>query len=280
MNASEVVESIDVLLPVYALADRPLLARAVASVFAQQCPAQILWVLINGGSAADRQDLVAAVNTLVPPSADTVMQVVVLDQQGITAALNRGLALSQAQWLARLDADDRMLPQRFQNTLLYLQACRQAGRPVPDVIGSAMAVLDAHGHEPTGQVLRRPGSDRAIRRYLCIGNPFLHPSVMMRRSVLAAAGGYRPSPGTEDLDLWLRLARFQGVIFANLNEALTLYTLRPGSLSHQRDSFLRSALCRWRHCNSPQRVLIYAPKVLSDLLRYGLEWLVSHLVSH
>ncbi|MEB3234633.1 MAG: glycosyltransferase [Cyanobacteriota bacterium] len=267
---SAAVPSIDVLLPVYAQADRLLLGRAVASVYAQELPAQNLWLLINGGTEHERRQLARHVSSLAVVGHPTQLQVVEVQPAGITPALNRGLALSSADWLARLDADDRMAPGRLSRMAAHLQHCQQTGCPVPDVLGSALAVLDQSGQHPTGEVLRRPCSDRAIRRYLCIGNPLLHPSVMLRRSLLLRVGGYRSSPGTEDLDLWLRLARLRGVVLANLSEPLTLYAMRPGSLSHQRDSFLRSALCRLRHCDTPQRVLLFAPKVVSDLLRYLL----------
>ena len=261
-------DSIDVLLPVYALADWPLLQRSIASVFAQEDPAQTLWVLINGADALARQQLADRLEALAPAGHPTRLQPVLLEQAGITPALNRGLELSQATWLARLDADDRMTPQRLRRMREHLRHCRQQGLPVPDVIGSAMALLDARGEQPTGQVLQRPCQDGAIRRYLWIGNPLLHPSVLLRRVLLVQVGGYRSSPGSEDLDLWLRLARRRGVCFANLPEPLTLYSHRPGSLSHQRDSFLHAARCRLRHCDGPLRLLLHGPKIVSDLLRY------------
>ena len=263
-------ERIDVLLPVHARADRPMLRRAIASVLEQQRPAQTLWVLINGGAASERQQLADALADLASPHHPTSLQLQQLELVGIAAALNHGLGCSEADWLARLDADDCMQPQRLGQMEAHLQRCRQQGLPVPDVLGSAVALLDASGQPLAGQVMRRPSSDQAIRRYLLVGNPFLHPSVMLRRSLLLAVGGYRSSPGTEDLDLWLRLAGRPGVRFANLPEPLTQYCIRPGSLSHQGDSFLQSALCRLRHCDSPLRTLLHGPKILSDLLRYVL----------
>ena len=259
---------IDVLLPVYALADRAQLQRAIASVYAQHRPAQNLWVLINGGRDADRRQLSAFVCSQAPISHSTALQVVCLEHAGITAALNQGMALSRADWLARLDTDDQMLPERLLLMMEHLRQCHAAQLPVPDVIGSAVALLDSQGERSTGLVFSRPCSNRAIRRYLCHGNPFMHPSIMMRRTLLLEVGGYRPIPQAEDLDLWLRLSRINGVHFANLKQALTLYTLSMGSQSHQRDSFLYSALCRLRHCETPVRALLFAPKILFDLARY------------
>jgi glycosyltransferase involved in cell wall biosynthesis len=259
---------IDVLLPVYALANRSQLQRSIASVYEQKYPAKNLWVLINGGQEFDRQQLAAFVDSQDRPSHSTVLHAVCLEEIGITVALNRGLALSQAEWLARLDTDDRMVPERLQSMVDYLRRCLEAQKPLPDVIGSAVAVLDAQGERATGQILYRPCTDQGIRRYLCRGNPFMHPSVMIRRSLLLEVGGYRPIPQAEDLDLWLRLSRIEGVQFTNLRQPLTLYTLSQGSESHQRNSFLYSALCRLRHCDSPSRTLLFTPKIMADLLRY------------
>jgi len=267
MSTSSAV-AIDVLLPVFTLAERPLLARSIGSIFAQELPAKTLWVLINGGLKHERQQLATFVQALAPTGHPTELEVVCLDQPGIATALNRGLSLSQAEWLARLDADDSMNPQRLRLMVEYLQRCSQAGVNVPDVIGSAVAVMNASGESPSGRVMRRPCRNWAIRGYLYIGNPFLHPSVMMRRMLLQQVGGYRPCRGTEDLDLWLRLSRISYVTFANLPEPLTLYSIRPGSLSHQRDSFLHSASCRLNHCDTPLHLLLHGPKVLSDLLHY------------
>lgn len=256
------------LLPVYALANRSQLQRSIASVYEQRHPAQNLWVLINGGHEQDRQQAAAFVDSQVRSFHSTALQVICLEHAGITTALNHGIALSQAEWLARLDTDDRMLPERLLSMVDYLQYCLDAQKPLPDVIGSAVAVLDAQGEQPTGQILYRPCTDSLIRRYLCRGNPFMHPSVMIRRSLLLEVGGYRAIPQAEDLDLWLRLSRMEGVYFANLRMPLTLYTLSQGSESHQRNSFLYSALCRLRHCDTPARTLLFAPKILFDLLRY------------
>jgi cellulose synthase/poly-beta-1,6-N-acetylglucosamine synthase-like glycosyltransferase len=263
-------ERIDVLLPVYVGADRCLLELAISSVFAQQYPAQALWVLINGGTAAERQNLIDGLAHLAPAGHVTRLQLLSLQEVGIAAALNQGLAHSDADWLARLDADDRMLPERLAVMVRHLERCRQAGSAVPDVLGSAVLLLDAAGQPLAGKRLRRPCRDRAIRRYLLVGNPFIHPSVMVRRALLAQVGGYRSSRGTEDLDLWLRLVGQPGISLANLPQALTMYAIRPGSLSHQADSFLQSALCRLRHCRSPWMALLHTPKILSDLMRYVL----------
>lgn len=259
--------TVDVLLPFYVHGDLQLLKRAISSVYEQTLPARQLLVLINGGSEKDKTRCADELTNSIQQGHATEFRLVLCNCAAIAPALNIGIGLSNADWLARLDADDCMLPNRLQLMIAHLETCYQAGRPLPDVLGSAVTVLDPSGRSAKREI-KRPLSDRAIRRYLYYGNPFLHPSVILRRSRLLQLGGYRPIPQAEDLDLWLRLARLSGVHFANLSEPLTLYNLTDDSLSRQHDSFLRSASCRLRHCDSLLSSVLFAPKILVDLLRY------------
>jgi hypothetical protein len=170
--------------------------------------------------------------------------------------------------VARLDADDAMLPERLELMRQHLDHCRQEGLPVPDVLGTPVLV---EGESGSGQVQRlqtKPITDAAIRRRLLWGNPLAHPTVLLRRQLVVDVGGYRPIKAAEDLDLWLRLARCPGVTFANLPIPLTRYTLTPGSLSHSPDSFLGSAQARLCNIQNPADLLLHAPKIGFDLARY------------
>jgi hypothetical protein len=57
-------------------------------------------------------------------------------------------------------------------------------------------------------------------------NPFIHPSVMMRKDAFLNLGGYDESlPRSQDQDLWLRASSV--CRFANIPEPLLLYKFRP-----------------------------------------------------
>lgn len=261
-------DSVDVVLPFYAPDPLLRLEQAIASVVNQEFAARSLIVVVNGGSADLRQKVCAAIAMLVSPDSLTSLRLISIEQVGIVSALNVGISASNAEWIARLDADDWMEPSRLRLKHEYLSDCLNHGLPVPDVIGSAVLVHDRRNPAESPWVMRKPQSDHAIRRYLLRGNAFAHPSVMIRRSLLLDVGGYRSIKAAEDLDLWLRLLRRKGVTFANLPQPLTHYSLEIGSLSHDRDSFFWSAVCRMRHVTSPGRFLAYSPKILADLVRY------------
>jgi len=78
-----------------------------------------------------------------------------------------------------------------------------------------------------------PSDPAAVRRALGTGSCLGHPSVIMRRAALAAAGGYRPAfRDAEDYDLWLRLAdQFE---LANLPDVLMLYRCHQGQATLHR----------------------------------------------
>ena len=92
-----------------------------------------------------------------------------------------------------------------------------------------------------------PVADRDIRAALIRRNPMVHTSVMMRRDLVLAAGGYDERFAVaQDYDLWMRLARITR--FANLPETLVVRRLLPGRVSATRDDerLRTEARVRWR----------------------------------
>ena len=120
--------------------------------------------------------------------------------RGISDALNQALDLARGRFVARMDADDLCRPGR-----LALQARWLDARPELGVLGGQALVIDAEGRD-RGR-LRVPVGAERVRATLGTSSPLIHPTVMMRRAPVLAAGGYRRLlDGAEDYDLWLRLA--------------------------------------------------------------------------
>jgi len=144
--------------------------------------------------------------------------------QGIVAALNRGVTEARAEYVAIANADDVSIPERLARQARYLDEHEQVA-----VVGSAVETIDEVGRP--GHRLRFPSEPGRVRATLRKHNCFAHPSVMFRRSVVAAVGGYRIDYA-EDYDLWLRISeRFD---LANLEEVLVLYRVHPGQISLSR----------------------------------------------
>jgi glycosyltransferase involved in cell wall biosynthesis len=156
-------------------------------------------------------------------AADSRIAVIPQPSLGIVAALNLGIRQARGDLIARMDADDVAAPTRFAKQVALLTA-----RPDVSVVGSFYTVIDNRGVPLRDMML--PAESDAIRRTLAIGNCIAHPSVMMRRDAILAAGFYRDDfPLCEDYDLWLRLSETSNLL--NLPESLLFYREHPAQWS-------------------------------------------------
>ena len=165
---------------------------------------------------------------------DPRVRVISRPNKGLTVSLNEALAAARAPLIARMDADDVCLPQRFQTQVDFL-----ANYPEVVVVGAAVELIDPFGVHIG--VMNNPTDHAAIDAELLKGSggAIVHPASMMRTEILRNAGGYREQfNNSEDLDLWLRLAEVGRV--ANLPDVLLKYRRDLGSVSHtKRDNQLR-----------------------------------------
>lgn len=156
---------------------------------------------------------------------DPRVRIVATPGRGLVSALNAGLAACRAPLVARMDGDDISHPRR-----LELQSALMAAEPDLGLVACAFR------HFPRHQVRKGMiayegwqnslGSHEAIMRDLFVESPFVHPSVMFRKVLVEAAGGYRETGWAEDYDLWLRLAA-AGTRFARLPHPLFFWRERP-----------------------------------------------------
>ena len=162
------------------------------------------------------------------------------DPAGLTQALIDAAGLATGEFLARLDADDTAWPERFARQVAFLDAHPEVG-----VLGTWGTLMDEEGRPL--MPLQPPTAHERIVEDLRSYNPLIHSSVMMRRAVYDAVGGYdRTFPMAQDYDLWLRLRR--RTRFATLPEVLMCRRLHPGMQSITRAQERRrcEARARWR----------------------------------
>lgn len=140
---------------------------------------------------------------------------------GLGAVLNRGIALCATPFLARMDADDISLPNRFE-----LQMAALLADPELIAVGSPLDFL-VHGTQQRGLIY--PFEHGAIVGDLLRGQSSLsHPTLLMRTEA-ARATCYRIAGAGEDLDFCLRLAEYGKI--GNLPTAQYLYRLHETSIS-------------------------------------------------
>lgn len=190
--------------------------EAVSSVLAQT-HRDLALVVVDDGSTDDTSTILAAFD-------DPRLTVIRTDGVGRSAARNRALDALDTPWIAILDADDRMTPDRLATQVAFLEA-----HPEVTVVGSAVTLIDARGR-PVGRI-DPPGSPTAIERAMRRSNCVVHPSTMIRGDALRRLGGYRTAfPAAQDYDLWLRLLD-DGARLQNLDAPLTHYRVHDDAVS-------------------------------------------------
>jgi glycosyltransferase involved in cell wall biosynthesis len=226
----------------------PWVREAILSVLSQTAP-DLELIVVDDASDDETPDLLGAIR-------DARLRIERLQtREGLTRSLNRALELARAPLLARLDADDQALPERFERQRAFLDAHPQVG-----LLGTGAREVDASGRPVA--VVRPPADDADIRRALICRNPFVHSSVMARRAIVQGAGGYDPSfPVAQDYDLWMRLSGLTRL--ANLPEPLVIRRLLSGRVSEAREAerLRAEARVRWRAVRSgayPAWCAVYA----------------------
>ena len=145
---------------------------------------------------------------------------------GLGAALNEGLKYCTHELVARMDSDDICLPTRFKRQVTMFE-----DNPELSVLGSSAVEVDSFGHRGDVRSMPITHDDIMSSMWAC---PFLHPTVMFRRSKILALGGYDESlRRRQDYELWFRCAK-AGYVFANIPEPLLLY--RFDRLTHIKQS--------------------------------------------
>lgn len=115
---------------------------------------------------------------------------------GVARGLNHLLHHTDSVYVARMDADDVVLPWRF-----ALQQ-RELDRRGADATFTTVTLLHRRGLRPTTP---KQIPVTAFPLHLMLTNPVAHPTMFAKRSAIHDSGGYRDVP-SEDYDLWLRMA--------------------------------------------------------------------------
>jgi glycosyltransferase involved in cell wall biosynthesis len=197
------------------------LVEAVDSVLAQSFGDFELLILDDGSSDATPRILrdYAARDPRVRP--------IIRENRGLIASLNQLLAEARAPLIARMDADDICQPNRFERQIAFL-----AGNPDYGVVGSAAYDIDENGGPYPAPDHPPPLTHEEVLATIELRPPLCHPSVMARRDIMLAAGGYHAAfRHCEDYDLWLRLASRTKI--GNLPEKLLCYRRTEGQISNR-----------------------------------------------
>ena len=140
---------------------------------------------------------------------------------GLIAAINLGNESARADLIARMDADDIMLPERLEQEFDYLNE-----HPDAALVGSRVKLFPEDQIQTGYREYIRWQNDcltsNQIANHIYLESPLANPSVMFRKELFIQFGGYRDGPFPEDYEFWLRLHQ-AGVRMAKIPEILLLW---------------------------------------------------------
>ena len=151
------------------------------------------------------------------------------------------------EYVARMDADDVCIPQRFERQIQYLDS-----HPEIDILGSN-AVLFYEGQTRAPKFTDHPLLDKNIKAHFSLarGN-IINPTTMWRHSSIKDLPiNYAKTATAPDFHMWVQCALHQKK-FANLPEPLLVYRLHQGQESKKHDK-------------------------ISESVQYSMELWISHL---
>lgn len=143
---------------------------------------------------------------------------------GLGSALTQGLAVCAHDVIARQDADDVSLPERFERQLPLVEDGH-------DLVGSSLVEFDSVVTD-LGRRRVPPLRPGAIARGARFAQPVFHPTAVYRRSFVERVGGYEDLPFLEDYWLFARMIH-AGARVANVAEPLVRYRVGDGAYSRR-----------------------------------------------
>jgi glycosyltransferase involved in cell wall biosynthesis len=234
MNPATGIPPLSVVLPVYNAA--PFLGDALNSILAQDF-ADFECIAINDGSTDGSGEILNEYGRR-----DARLRVIDQCNVGLVETLNRGVLLSRAPLVARMDADDVCLPGRFTAQMRHFE-----GRSDLGVLGGQIKLIDEKRR--LMRLVDYPAYGKELETFLYTGSPVAHPAVMFRKSAVQEVGLYRKAfRHAEDYDLWLRV-HDAGYSIENLKVPLIEYRQHAGNVSvvHRREQALATLAARCAH---------------------------------
>jgi glycosyltransferase involved in cell wall biosynthesis len=191
------------------------------------------------------------------------------ENKGIVFQLNKGISLSKGKYIARMDADDVSLPDRFEKQIYFFEDPINSKIDILGTnavkIGNEFGVIDFKNY--------RPKQISFMLNFYCA---LLHPTVMMRKSIFD--NGLRYSENykyAEDYALWRMVDNGKNI--AILPNQLLEYRIHKGQtnqdigrLQIQLDSCLKVVKLKSVRCIEKY---LFTPKLkeLFIYIRFGLQ---------
>lgn len=198
---------------------RSYLEQAILSVL-NQTHSDLELIIINDGSGPNTLSLL----DLWAKRDRRISIINIVDNIGLTRALNYGITFARGEFIARQDADDISLDSRFEKQLRILEQDRNV-----ILVATCSTIIDRNGLQ--AGILRVDPSLKHIQKY----NVLVHGTIMFRKDCFPLLPVYDERMYyAQDYELYLRIINKKlGKIFV-LNEPLYELRRHPDSISSRR----------------------------------------------
>jgi hypothetical protein len=223
--SSSFTPAVSVVIPTYRRAER--IGETLASVFAQTFR-DFEVIVVNDGSP---DDTAARLRPLVAAGR---IRYVEQTNSGQSVARNRGIELARGEFLALLDDDDLLRPDKLE---WQVQRLRENPRAV-----LCYGYAETFGLEKNYRLPAEAGPQGNVGQELVRGCPISSPGqTLVRTATVRKLGAFDPSiRGAEDWDLWIRLGQAGEFIY---EERLALhYRQENGGVSQNPHKMFKAGM--------------------------------------
>ena len=185
--------AISVIMGVYNQRNKDVLFAAIDSVLAQTFT-DFEFIIYNDGSDPELSDSLERYSQ----KDHRIRYIENPVNHGLAYSLNTCIDVAGGKYLARMDDDDLCAPDRLMVQYHYME-----NHPEISYVGCNARLIDDKGEWGIRRMPENPGKQDFLRF-----SPFIHPTVMIRRSVFDGTAAYKASKGTwrcEDYELFMRL---------------------------------------------------------------------------
>ena len=197
----------------------------------------IEFIIINDGSTDGAIDIIR----YYEKQDDRIKVISNETNLGLALSLNKGIQAAKGKYIARMDADDISLPERFNTQIAYLER-----NPHIWILGCNIFHIEGNG-----KIIREityPSDPIQLRWNMLFGTTGLvcHPCAMMVTDKIRESGLYKNTKSSQDMELWSRFFLIEPLPIDNLQITLVKcrwhensFSIKHSALQHQVSSQIR-----------------------------------------